>query len=340
MFSLGEDPQYQAIAEGLKSLQKARPVFPKDAADAVRSALAEAFPIGDKRSEPLLAALGPGARRDHLHSALFALGPDWVTLYGGTGDAHPEDAALGEAGSRAVAAFMELAFDAPGTLAWETGAKLPHGMAERELQGAEIQFRWLAAQALEWRFNKFETPGLAKARAFYAGHREAPAPTQPTMAAAELAGLIRNAFSATPAPAPDDMSGSTQGTEPFEYAVEFRGRDWRGLSVDFLSRHSAALSFFSPAAFRYFIPAFMVHHLAGAQWNADPVFNLTHGFSADDKGGDDDTFDWEAVARRKFSVFLPHEKAAIAAFLAHCDAHDAFEDPRIREALTAFWAKP
>ena len=63
---LGEDPQYQAIAEGLKSLQKARPVFPKDGADAVRSALAEAFPIGDSRSEALLASLGPSARRDHL----------------------------------------------------------------------------------------------------------------------------------------------------------------------------------------------------------------------------------------------------------------------------------
>lgn len=340
MFSLGEDPQYQAIAEGLKSLQKARPVFPKDAAGAVRALLAEAFPMGDRRAEAMLAALGPGARRDHLHSALSAFQPDWVALYAGTEDAHPTDAALGEAGARASAAFLELAFDTPGTLAWETGAKLPHGMAERELAGAEIQFRWLAAQALEWRFNKFETPALAKARAFYAGHRDANPPTQPSMAAAELSGLIRNAFSATPAPAPDDMSGSDQGTEPFEYAVEFRGRDWRGLSVEFLSRHSAALSFFSPAAFRYFIPAYMVHHLAGAQWNADPVFNLTHGFSADDKAGDDDAFDWEAVARRKFAVFLPHERAAVAAFLSYCDAHDAFEDPRIREALAAFWAKP
>lgn len=335
----GEDPQYQAIADGLKALQKARPVFPPAKADPVRATLKAAFPGGHKLASSLEAALGPASRRDALHSLLSGLGPDWAALYAGDADPHPEDRALGEAGARAVAAFLELAFDAPGTLSWETSAALPHGMGDRELEGAAQQFQWLAAQALEWRFNRCATPGLAKAKAFYASHRDAPPPTQADMAAAELAGLIRNAFSATPAPPPGDMTGSTQGPEPYEYAVEFRGRDWRGLSAAFLSRHSAALSFFSPAAFRYFIPAYMLHHLAGARWNADPVFNLTHGFAAEDKGGED-SFDWEDIARRKFAVFLPHERAAVAAFLAHCDAHDPFEDPRIREALDSYWTKP
>jgi len=335
----GEDPQYQAIADGLKALQKARPVFPAEKAESVRTALQAAFPEGHKLAGSLAAALGPEARRDSLHSLLSGLAPDWGSLYAGDADPHPEDRALGEAGARAVAAFLELAFDAPGTVSWQTPAKLPHGMAERELDGVGEQLRWLAAQALEWRFNRFETPGLTKARAFYAGHRGAPPPAQPNMGAAELAGLIRNAFSATPAPAPEEMSGSAQGPEPCEYAVEFRGRDWRGLSAEFLGRNSAALSFFSPTAFRYFIPAYMIYHLAGAKWNADPVFNLTHGFAEEDKGGED-SFDWEDIARRKFAVFDPHERAAVAAFLAHCDAHDPFEDPRIRQALASYWTKP
>lgn len=336
----GEDPQYQAIASGLLALQRARPVFPEGRAAAVRSALAAAFPAGDARAEPLLAELGPGARRDRLHRELSRLGPDWVALYACAGDAHPSDAGLSEPQARAVAAFLELAFDAPGALAWESSANLPHGMGDRELAGAAEQFRWLAAQALEWRFNRFDASGLEKARAFYASHRAAPAPVPADPRAAELAELIRHAFAATPAPAPADMTGSAQGTEPFEYAVEFRGRDWRGLSAAFLGRHSAALSFFSPAAFRYFIPAYLIHHLAGAQWNADPVFALTHGLAADDKRGGEEDFDWEAIARRKFAAFLPHERAAIAAFLAHCDAHDPFEDPRIREALDSYWTKP
>lgn len=336
---LGEDPQYKAIADGLSALQRARPVFPAEKAEAARAALAAAFPPGDKRAEPLLAALGPGARRDHIHLTLSRLAPNWARLYAEEGDAHPEDGALGAAGARAVAGFLELAFDAPGTLSWETPAQLPHGMGDRELAGAEAQFRWLAAQALEWRFNRVDTPGLTKARAFYAAHRSAPPAVPADPAAAELAGLIRTAFAATPAPAPHDLSGSAQGAEPFEYAVEFRGRDWRTLSAEFLGRHGAALSYFSPAAFRYFLPAYLLHHLAGAQWTADPVFNLTHGFAEEDKGGED-SFDWEDIARRKFAVFPPPERAAIAAFLAHCDAHDPFQDPRIRQALDAYWTKP
>ena len=339
MFSIDGDESYQKIAKGLKALQSARPVFLPERALAVGAALDGAFPPGDARVHGLRDALGPGARRDALHASLSTLGPDWPALYAGAADPHPEDAAWGEPGATAVAAFLELAFDAPGTVRWECSHELPHGMAERELSGVESQYRWLAAQALEWRFNRVGTPGLAKARAFYAAHRGAApaAPSEP--AAAELAGLIASAFAATPPPAPGDMTASSQGTEPFEYAVEFRGRDWRGLSVDFLSRNSAALSFFSPAALRYYLPAFLVRHLAGTQWNADPVFALTHGFSPEDKGGDED-FDWEDIARRKFAAFSAPERAAVAAFLAHCDTHDAFEDPRIRAALDAYWTKP
>ena len=335
----GEDPQYQAIASGLTALQRARPVFSFPGAETVRAAVSAGFPEGHALAASLTAALGAEARRDALHALLAKLGPDWAALYGNDADPHPEDRALGEGGARAVAAFLELVFEAPGSMRWETKAQLPHGMGERELNGAEIQHRWLAAQALEWRFNRTGTPGLAKARAFYATHRGAPPAAPADPAAAELAELIRAAFAATPPPAPDDLSGSAQGSEPFEYAVEFRGRDWRTLSVEFLGRHGAALSFFSPAAFRYYLPAYLTRHLAGAQWSADPVFALTHGFSADDKGGDED-FDWEALARRKFAVFAPSERAAVAAFLAHCDAHDSFEDPRIREALDAYWTKP
>ncbi|TPW20079.1 MAG: hypothetical protein FD126_2048 [Elusimicrobia bacterium] len=332
----GDDPQYQAIADGLKALQKARPVFPSEASSRVRGAVEAAFAPGHKLAASLLAALGPEARRDSLQALLGGLKPDWASLYAGDADPHPQDRALGEAGARAVATFLELVFDAPGSVTWETPTPLPHGMAERELEGVAVQLRWQAAQALEWRFNRFETPGLTKARAFYAAHREAAAPKQPDIVAAELAGLIRNAFRDAPAPAPGDLSGSEEGDEPFEYAVEFRGRDWRGLSVEFLSRHGAALAFFSPAAFRYFIPAYMVHHLPGPRWNADPVFNLTHGFAEADKGAEG-SLDWEAAARRRFAVFTPPERAAVAAFLAWCDAHDPFEDPRIREALASYW---
>lgn len=275
-------------------------------------------------------------RRDFLHSVLFMLQPDWVGLYEGE-EAHPQDRALGEAGTKAVAMFLELAFDAPGSLTWETDKALPHGMAERELHGAEFQYRWLAAQALRWRFNAFETPALTKARAEYKALTEGGIPDPKLPSAKAVAVLIRQAFKDTPAPAPDDMSRSVQGDEPYEYAVEFRGKRWSDLSVAFLSFHSAALSFFSDAAFRYFIPAFMLADLSGAEWNGDPVFALTHGLAKED-AEKEDTFDWAAIAKRRFAPFSADERQAVAAYLEHAGRQYSNGDPRITEALASYWA--
>ena len=55
--------------------------------------------------------------------------------------------------------------------------------------------------------------------------------------------------------------------------------DWRGIDADFLDGHANALSFFSEAGFRYFMPAYLVADLRGLLYTADPLFHLTHGFS-------------------------------------------------------------
>ncbi|MBI5595623.1 MAG: hypothetical protein HY928_05975 [Elusimicrobia bacterium] len=285
-----------------------------------------------------LKAAVTGGRRDFLHSVLFMLQPRWAALYEGE-DAHPQDKALGEEGNKAVAAFLELAFDAPGNLTWETDKSLPYGMAERELHGAEFQYRWMAAQALAWRFNAVETDALKKAQAEYKALCEGGIPDPKLPSAKAVAVLIRQAFAKTPAPGPHDLTDSRQGDEPFEYAVEFRGKDWKSLGVGFLSHHSSALSFFSPAALRYFIPAFMLADLTGADWNGDPVFALTHGLSKEDEEKDD-TFDWAAIARRKFDPFSPEERQAVAAYLEHAGRQYASGDPRISEALASYWSLP
>ena len=285
----------------------------------------------------LRAAVTEG-RRDFLHSVLFMLQPRWAALYEGAA-AHAQDRALGAEGAKAVAAFLELAFDAPGALAWETAKALPYGMAERELHGAEFQYRWMAAQSLRWRFNTLETPALEKARAEYKAVSEGGVPDPRLPSAKAVAVLVRQAFKDTPPPGEHDLTDSRQGDEPFEYAVEFRGKDWKGLGVEFLSRHSAALSFFSPAAFRYFIPAFMLADLTGADWNGDPVFALTHGLAKEDEEKDD-TFDWPALARRKFAPFSDEERQAVAAYLEHAGRQYSEGDPRIGEALASYWTLP
>lgn len=76
----------------------------------------------------------------------------------------------------------------------------------------------------------------------------------------ELATLIETAFANTPSPgdAFDDISATRQDEGIVDY---FRGTTWRDHDVCDLRRHSAALSFFTEAAFRYWLPAFMLASL-------------------------------------------------------------------------------
>ena len=61
---------------------------------------------------------------------------------------------------------------------------------------------------------------------------------------------------------------------PFE-----KVEDWRGIDAGFLDGHANALSFFSEAGFRYFLPAYLISDLHDQLQTADPLFHLTHGFS-------------------------------------------------------------
>lgn len=75
------------------------------------------------------------------------------------------------------------------------------------------------------------------------------------------------------------MQGSSEGCEPFEEIEPFKGRD-DGQAIDarLLDTHYAALSFFSEAGLRYFLPAYLVADLKDDLATADPMFTLVHGF--------------------------------------------------------------
>jgi hypothetical protein len=285
----------------------------------------------------LLCALGPDSRRDYLHSILFMLHPDWVALHQDPDGLHAEDAALTPAQLGAVGAFLALVIDAPAAMRWQTAAELPYGMAERELAGAALAHCFMAAQSARWRY-RGAGPAADKAAAIYRSLTETDIPEPVDSPAAAVAARVRRAFDRTPPPGPGDMTDSSIGEEPFEYAVEFRGHDWRRLSAEFLAQNSAALSFFSHAAFRYYLPAYLLHHLAGVQSNADPVFALTHGFGPDDRESDS-TYDWETVARSRFSAFTLEERAAVADFLRHELAASPRGDERIQAALENYWSR-
>ena len=91
---------------------------------------------------------------------------------------------------------------------------------------------------------------------------------------------IRRAFAGNEHPGGRFLQGSFEGCEPYEEVGPFdKEEDWRSIDAGFLDGHATALSFFSEAGFRYFLPAYLIADLRGELQTADPLFHLTHGFS-------------------------------------------------------------
>ena len=171
---------------------------------------------------------------------------------------------------------------------------------------------------------------------------------------------IQMAFAGNRFPGGRFLQGSFEGCEPYEEVGPFEKiEDWRSVEAGFLDDHANALSFFSEAGFRYFLPAYLVADLLGLLYTADPLFHLTHGFSdwttevpAGDRTfvighgktafinprryGAMTTYDY---ARCRLSVFTREEADAIAAYLEfkRDSDPDVIDKRAIDAALDSFW---
>lgn len=170
---------------------------------------------------------------------------------------------------------------------------------------------------------------------------------------------IQSAFAENKYPGDRFLQGSSEGCEPYEETSAFAGKNWRELESSFLDAHYCALSFFSEAAFRYYLPAYLIADLRGELYTADPVFHLTHGFydfSVDYPGQDRvvrvssgrSTFvnprrygaaTWYDYACYKLSIFTREEAEAIVAYLQYkMGVQDLKESQdRIRAGLDLYW---
>jgi hypothetical protein len=273
-----------------------------------------------------------------LHSAVYSLQPSyWSLYYRGGDESFRYQTSLFNAGQlAAVASFLGLVFDT-----------MPH-----------LQF--LSAQALRWGWSNQVHPALDKVRDFYYLMSHYQRPTAKTPEAEEIIAQITTAFDATRYPGDHELCGSEMGDEPAEYAMEFRGLDWRTIHPDFLSHHYASLSFFSNPAFRYFLPAYLIADLMGTDTSATPVFHLTRGVDGVDESAQmrqwaqsgelsDEVsallleqsnsakkFDWYQIAVEKFSHFTALEREAIVAFLRYSRS-DEFARESIDNALERYW---
>jgi hypothetical protein len=125
---------------------------------------------------------------------------------------------------------------------------------------------------------------------------------------------IQSAFASNDHPGGRFLQGSFEGCEPYEEVGPFeKEEDWRGIDAGFLDSHANALSFFSEAGLRYFLPAYLISDLRGQLQTADPLFHLTHGFS-----------DWTTeVPARERTFVIRHGRSA-------------FINPRRYGAMTSY----
>jgi hypothetical protein len=299
----------------------------------------------------LVTALDHFHDHDIVHSVVYGLRPSEHAVYYHGADAQFE-ALLSELSSEevaSVASFMNLFLHPPryDHMAFLTARAMRLGWGRRSSPESE------AFQAFDREMRHFEYP----------------IPEDPIKAA--LVREIREAFAETPYPGDNNLSGSKQGDEPAECALEFRGVNWKTVHPRLLASNYTSLSFLTAEGFRYFLPAYMIAELTdtGIESNADPIFHITHGFAQKSQNVASrllehiDTTahmfegmsrehvvamlraqeqkqkqtDWFAYCAERMSGFTRPERKAIIHYLTYVAEEDEYEAAKIHEAIERYW---
>lgn len=129
-----------------------------------------------------------------------------------------------------------------------------------------------------------------------------------------------------------DTSG--QHLECDQIARAFEGKHWNSLSPSFIFSHNSALSFFSPEAFRYYLPAFLLAAITDIDAADIAVDSTISNLTVPDDANLLASF-WENI-----SGLTESEKKAIQAFLEFMRDVHGNDYPRWgpQEALRRYWA--
>ncbi len=170
---------------------------------------------------------------------------------------------------------------------------------------------------------------------------------------------IRDAFGSNEYPGDPFLQGSFEGCEPADGVGQFVGQeDWETVDPEIIDG-AGALNFFSEAAFRFYMPAYLIADLREQLVREDPVFHLVHGFHdiAVEVPTETGTFvrktggsafvnprrygamTWYDHGRQRLSIFTREEAQAIVAYLKHRRAADphGLNHESIDVALDAYW---
>jgi hypothetical protein len=174
--------------------------------------------------------------------------------------------------------------------------------------------------------------------------------------------IIRDTFGRNEYPGDNFLQGSFEGCEPYEEIEPFKGRtDWQTIEPALLDGHYSALSFFSEAGLRFFLPAYLIADLQDELQTAEPLFVLTHGFSEvavehqtktrlfirktgrtvllnPRRYGAMTFYDYACF---RLSIFTREEAQAIVAYLHYKQDADPYKlnQQAIEAALTLYWVE-
>ena len=130
---------------------------------------------------------------------------------------------------------------------------------------------------------------------------------------------IESAFADVPYPGDDSITRCTHEDclECDEIAAHFRGTTWRDHTLEQLREHHSAITMFTPEAFHYFLPAFVLHSLG--HWREAGTIPHTIAFQFSPAKPDADAGMQQYCAVR-WSIFSQQQREAIAMFLREYSA--------------------
>ena len=123
---------------------------------------------------------------------------------------------------------------------------------------------------------------------------------------------IESAFADVPYPGDDRIADHKDCPECDDLREHFRGATWRGHTVAELQQYQSALPLFTPQAFQYFLPAYMLVSL-GAWCEADDIpFSIMYMCLPSDPS---EEAGLQQHRRERFEIFTPRQREVIAAYL-------------------------
>lgn len=151
--------------------------------------------------------------------------------------------------------------------------------------------------------------------------------SEPRAKTESLRQQIERSFESTEYPGHDKLVYDNTGyhLECSEIATAFKDKHWKDIPLDLLRYHSAALSFFTPEAYSFFLPAYLLATLDD-YFEADVIPGSVI-FSLIPPTDPQDVAIYGELSRRRLQALRPEQREAIRSFLEFLKREHPEDDP-------------